>query len=185
MGMQIDLTAFFDFLSGLAVFGVVVLIGIIGVLAYIILGYIIGCMGLYGMAKRRNLLDPYLAWIPIAQLFIVERLIGSMNFIGHNIEKIAIWIFVLVGSFFITSALTVIPLVGAVFGVLNLLILITLVSFIFTVAFNLYKLYKPESAGFYLILTILGFGFIPLFLLRKKQPKVQNEDDVSKGRRGM
>lgn len=151
--------------SLMVIFGVMMIIVII----ISITAYILYSLGLYGMAQRRNIDNAFLSWIPIGQFFILEKLIGSITIFDKEIKKIGMTSVILL---IITMVLGFIPIIGFVLS-------LPFYVFIILVQYNLYKAYKSESSTFYLILTIFGFAFIPMFMLRNKLPELQTEVDLT------
>ncbi|GFP76561.1 hypothetical protein [Clostridium fungisolvens] len=129
---------------------------IISLVLYIFMAY-----ALYKMAVRQGLENPWVAWIPIAQLYILGKLIKGLKIFDYEVPNIEI-------------VLPVASIIFVVFRHVHILgTLVSLVNFILVLfALNkLYKLYKPENATFYTILSILGFTvpFI-VFSLKDKDP---------------
>lgn len=83
----------------------------LGVLAFAVVGYIFGSKGLYAIAARRGIKNPWMAWIPVASNWILgcisdqyqERKYGQ----DPNLrKKLLIW------SIITQSGISVFPVVG-------------------------------------------------------------------------
>ncbi len=55
-----------------------------------LIGYIFLGIGLFVMAKRRNMKIAYLAWIPFASTYLMGKLIGEINFFGLKIKRMGL-----------------------------------------------------------------------------------------------
>jgi hypothetical protein len=142
----------------LAVLGVILIfVAIIGIVFYVIYSY-----ALYKMAVKQGLENSWLAFIPIAQNYIIGRLIKTLKVFDFEIPKIEI-------------VLPVASIVVLVFSQVDFLGgLLSLANFILTLfALNkLYKLYKPENATLYTVLSIFGFPVPFIFLSIKDLDQV-------------
>jgi len=138
---------------GAAVVVVCLLIGL--------LFYCLKSIGLYTLAKNRGIENPWLAWIPIADLYIMGMLVDEMDLFGLHIDNLGLWYPVgMVGG----SLLCGIPVLGAI---------IWLVLMIFLVMF-LYKLFEmySENAILFTILSIL-LGLFPIFVFVIRNNEMQ------------
>lgn len=63
----------------LAVYGVIALIGL--------LSYILSSIGYYGIAKRRGIHHPWLAWIPVGRKWLLGCISDQYRFIARNERK--------------------------------------------------------------------------------------------------
>ena len=149
----------YDLVIFMAFFGV--FFAIIAIVLYILLA-----LGLYTLAKRRNIANPWLAWIPfVGQVFLLGKLVGcEVNIGGWKIEKLDIVL--LIGSI-IVLVLGQVPVLGLILGI----------AFAILYFFTLYKLfsiYKPDLAVVWLVLSIiLSFmGPIFIFVMRNEDPKI-------------
>lgn len=129
---------------------------IISVVLYIFMAY-----ALYKMAVRQGLENPWVAWIPIAQLYILGKLIKGLKIFDYEVPNIEI---VLPVASIIFVAFRHVHVLGSILSLLNFILLLFVLN-------KLYKLYKPESATLYTVFSILGFTvpFI-VFSLKDKDP---------------
>lgn len=129
---------FFAFLLGLgATFGLILFVSVIG--------YCLLAIGLMTMARQRGLDNPWLAWIPIAQLYLLGQLIHTVDFGKYKIENAPLVL--LLGNVAVI-VLGFIPVIGAI---LQLAFFIILAAALY----KLYAMYRPENATLYLVLSII------------------------------
>jgi hypothetical protein len=148
---------------GIAVVSIMLLLGL--------LVYILQAIGLQGMAKKRNLPNAFYAWIPIANLFLLEELVGEFELFNNRITK---WAKYMVIGIIAIMVLSIIPIIGSLinfFGGMAIFI------FVIIVHYYLFKKYKPDLAVLYTVLAALGLGFMPIFLLRNSLP-VENTGEA-------
>lgn len=95
--------------------GQVIAIAIISMLVPIAF-YVLRSIGLYVMARRREIKHAFLAWIPLVWVYIACKLIGKVKFWGKPIEKLAIIFCVIFGvselANFVYNAFIYFPLIG-------------------------------------------------------------------------
>ena len=162
------------------------------ILAYSLVCYILASIGLYSMGKRRGFTDAWVAWIPgFGKKYCIGRHIGSIQIGSLHIPQ-AQWVLSLgsivlgmLGSVIGLSSgmlevLTnagnpsmIMPTLFAVLGGSGLVSLLGLAFYVLGLiaSYQLYKLYRPDNAVLYLILSIIGFQWIVLFLLRNHVPE--------------
>ncbi|MCX7708596.1 MAG: hypothetical protein N2484_01975 [Clostridia bacterium] len=141
---------------------------IIGIVAYVLMA-----LGLYTMAKNRGIENPWLAWIPIANLYILAKLIGTLSIGGWQVPNLEMFLPLATVVVVFTSW---IPVLGFLISIANVVLLAFALH-------KLYKMYRPEQATLWLILTIVGFvtgilailGPIFLFIMRNDTPVNQGE----------
>ena len=134
-----------------------VIFAIIGIVLYIL-----DSIGRYTMAKNRGLNSPWMAWIPFFRDYLLGDIINDKVAFSTLIIPYAKMILV-VGPIIISV------LSGATYSnnsVVN--VLFTLCAIVFAVYqygayYRLYRLYRPDSATVFLVLSVF-FGFlIPIF----------------------
>lgn len=142
----------------LAVLGVI--FGIIGVILLVAF-YLFLSFALYKIAQRRGLEMPWLAWIPIAQMYIIGQMVKKVNISTFEIPKLEI---VLPAAMLAAMLLGFIPVLGT-------LIVIAFYALLLVTLYNLYNQYVPEKAMTYTLISILGVT-VPFLLygLRDKDP---------------
>lgn len=146
----------FEFLGflGIAFFFILFVIFV-----FSIISYIFSAIGLYTMAKKRNLSHPWMAWIPILDLHLQGQLVN---------DDISI------GSWHIPYAKLFLPLFPIVLGLLgslfwsfssfggSFLLFVLYLGFVFYNAvslFWLFSIYSPQNRIVFLVLSIL-FPFL-------------------------
>jgi len=129
--------------------------------------YIIFSIGLYQMAKNAGLENSWLAFVPIAQMYIMGKLIKEIkvkDFVIPSAElvlPIAFVVLILCGG---------IPLIGQ---------LLALAGFVLYLAacYNVYLLYRPNNAVTYTIISILSVTVPFLFYMMRNDPMVHKQDE--------
>ncbi len=153
-----------------------------------IAGYVLLSIGLFTMAKKRNIENAWIAFVPFGQFYILGKLVAPLKFGETEVPNPPIVLLVAVLASFV---LNFIPLIGQ---------LIALAVFVL-VLFALYRLYEmySKNALLYTILSVIGLFPLFVFILRnkniedvkeeKKEDKKENEatkeekndvDDVEK-----
>lgn len=70
--------------------------------------YLLRSLGLYTLAKRQNVKNPVLAWIPLLWFYIACKLVGNARFFNKPVEKLALVLTIIFAiSGFITFAMDV------------------------------------------------------------------------------
>lgn len=142
----------------LAVLGVLLLfVAIIGLVLYIIYAY-----ALYKMAVKQGLENSWLAFIPIAQNYILGRLIKTLKVFDFEIPRIEI---VLPVASIVVAVFSQVDILGSLLTIANFLLMLFALN-------KLYKLYKPENATLYTVLSIFGFPVPFIFLSIKDLDQV-------------
>ncbi len=144
--------------------------------------YIFSSLGLYTMAKRRGLENPWLAWIPVVYLYVLGKLADT--YAAQHMNKKTNYAVLLLALTAGMVALIIIMTIVLSFGMLNsyacsfwpvyiiFLLLVIAVSVVYAVFYfiSLYRVYNwhSESATVLLVLSILFSIIIPfvLFALR-------------------
>ncbi|MDD4296049.1 MAG: hypothetical protein PHC69_03725 [Ruminiclostridium sp.] len=144
--------------GALAIFGVI--FGFIFILIAIAF-YIFFSLALFKLAQRRGIEMAWLAWIPIAQMYIVGLMVKKVNISSFEIPKLEI---VLPAAMLGAWILGMIPFIGIIFT-------LAFYALILIVLYNLYNQYVPEKAMTYTLLSILVVT-IPFLLygFRDKDP---------------
>lgn len=144
---------------GLAV-GFVLFI-IIGFLLISLFTYITTSLALFKAAKRENISEAFLAWIPFGNLYVYGKVIQNINFFGLHepVEKAEV--VMLVGS--VAGLVTgVIPIIGAI---LSPIASICFVIIMIAASYSFFLKYKPDKAVLFTILSFIFFPLIGVFML--------------------
>ncbi len=142
-------------MDGLGIFaaaaaGVIAILVIIGVAFYVFFAF-----SLFKLAQKRGLDMPWLAWIPVAQFYLIGKMVKTLKISTFEIPSLEI---VLPVALLANVILGKIPVIGFI---INLAVIaLTLLTF-----YNLYKQYVPEQAVLYTVLSILGIP-VPIFFLK-------------------
>lgn len=148
--------AIMAFILGLGI-GFVLLIGLAGLAAYILMA-----LALMTMADRKGIENAWLAFIPVVNMFVLGSILEELDFFGTKIEKPEMILPILaLASFFFSSF----GFVGSV---------ISLFSFVVSLLayFQLVEMYKKGSGIFYLVLLVLlaPVGAWLLYSIRENTP---------------
>lgn len=136
--------------------------------------YIFTSLGLYKMAKSSNLENPWLAWLPFGNTFIIGSIVKEIDFIGQHITNLGI--IYLLSPFIVAIAsciLSLIPILGWIASfALNILFLVFYVS----VLYRMFKCFVGENATLYTILTlIIPFGAPVCFMKAGNRPRLNDD----------
>lgn len=145
------------------------LLAIWGFFAFILLiagiaMYILASIGLYKLAANRKIDNPWLAFIPIANLYILGLIVKKLKVDSFVVPSLEL---VLPLGCIVSAILRRIPLIGW------LISLAYLVLILFTL-YNIYKMYRPQQAVLWLVLSIVlpFMGPIFIFMMRNDTPTV-------------
>lgn len=141
-------------LAGVGFFAGAIIVAVITAILGIAI-YLFYSFALYKLAQSRNVEMPWLAWIPIAQLYIIGILVKSMKISTFEIPKLEI---VLPAAALATAILGAIPFIGTLISLANIILLLLAL-------YHLYKQYLPEQATVYTVLSILVIT-VPFLLLK-------------------
>jgi len=139
----------FGYFISMAIIGVIIA-AIIGIAFYVFYSYT-----LYRLAQRRNMEMPWLAWIPIAQMYVIGKLVKSVKISNFEIPSLEIVLPVAMLAYILLNG---IPFLG-------LIISLAYVSLLLLSLYNLYMQYVPENAVVYTILSIFIIP-VPFFILK-------------------
>ena len=169
------------FVTGVLIFLVIFYLLLI---AYCILAYVFSCLSMYTIAKRRGILNPWLAWIPIGNACILGSISDQYQYaakgkirnrravlLGLNIAIVALLIpFVIVEFMLLLSVES-----SAAAGVASLIVILIFYLVYFALAIvnlvfyyiALYDLYcscNPDNAVMFLVLGIFISVTQPFFM---------------------
>jgi hypothetical protein len=115
--------------------------------------YVLKSIGLTKMAANRGIENPWLAWIPVADLYIIGTLVGQIRLFNYDIPNLALWFPV---------ACVVGGILGAV-PVIGVILIIALLIFEIAVLYELFKQYT-DQATLYTVLSIVFCFLWPIFI---------------------
>lgn len=155
--------------------------------------YVLNSIGLYRMAKKVGHDKAWLAWIPFANVWLMFTLPDS-EYRVLAIDKVindrstAFWIFIAIqyGASIVVSALSAIPFIGWIFGLISPLVsiacILVYIFMMFPVYKSLYAMFLPEaSAQNYAIASIICAYLAPIvtpilmLIVSGKEPIVTEE----------
>lgn len=130
---------------------------VIGIILYVIFSY-----SLYKMAVKRGLQNPWIAFIPIAQNYTLGKLIRTLKVFNYEIPQVEI---VLPVVALVVLAFNRIAILGSILSLANFVLILFALN-------KLYKIYKPENATLYTVLSIFGITVPFIFLSIKDLEQV-------------
>lgn len=139
--------------------GVLAFIGILFLLFFIvdIILYVLFAYALFKMAKTKKLENAWMACIPILQMYILGKLIKSLNVLGYDIPQIE---FVLPVFGIVIIVLNKVPILGTVLSIIYYILTLFVLN-------KLYKMYDVEKATLFTVLSIFGFPVPFIFMYLK------------------
>jgi hypothetical protein len=178
--------------TGAAAFALVFL-GVICLISLVIgvAAYVLRCVGIYNIAKHRGIHNPWLAWLPIGDAWVVGSISDQYQYLvkgktrarrnvlmGLSVAQLALAL--VYAAFQATTVIGAVNGNGAAIGAGGAsLLLVSLVMMVVSVVFmvfqyiTLYDLYRscdPDNAVIYLVLSIIVPISMPvlLFVCRNK-----------------
>lgn len=128
--------------------------------------YLLSAFGFYRMAQRKKIKDPWMAFIPIANLYVYGKLIEPLKIMGKEIPNLP---FVMLGMGIASPIINALPIIGQIISVL-------IVIFFLFALYRLYDIYSERPVLYFVLSIILPFlGSIFIFVLRNKEPKSTGE----------
>ncbi len=134
---------------------------IIGIVLYVLMA-----VGLYKIASNRGIENPWLAWIPVANMYLLGKIVKSVSIGGWEVPSIEL---VLPLAPIALGIISIIPVLGQIIYTLGI---IAYAVVFFFVLHKLYSTYRPQQAVLWLVLSII-FSFmisIFIFILRNDTP---------------
>lgn len=110
--------------------------------------YLVFAFSLYTMVKKRNMQNPWLAWIPVVNFYCVGKMVGDIEIFKLKLTNTEI---ILPLAFALFVGLAYVPLVGAILSAAGLLVIVM----------AMHKLYTQFDSKNAFILTILT-AIIPI-----------------------
>jgi hypothetical protein len=154
----VSLYSIFGILGAFLVFFLIIVLFL-----YVLLSY-----GLYKLALGRKIQNEWLAFVPIAQLYLLGKLIKKVAIFNNDIPYIEV---VLPVSAVIVAVLAGIPVLG-------LLLSLAFAILVYTCFYRLFRMYKSkEEADIMIIVSIVSivlFGFmlpVYVFLMKDSKPR--------------
>lgn len=121
--------------------------------------YVLKSIGLSTLAANRGIPNPWLAWIPIADLYIMGLLVGEMDFFGYRVPDLGLWLpVIIVGG----TILAEIPVIGWLFSVA---VMVFSIMFIY----KLFSMYTDQAILYTVLSTLLCLLPVFLFVIRNNK----------------
>lgn len=177
-----------EFETAMAVIGGVFLIVLLAALFLGILFYILTAAGMYSIAKRRGILHPWLAWIPVANAWLLGSISDQYQYVvkGKVKNRRSVLLSLSIAAMAISVVLcfltgkTVDVYMAALAGIGGISILLVLTSavisaiyavFRYLALFDLYTSCRAYSGVVYLVVSMLFSITEPFFIFacRKRE----------------
>ncbi len=170
-----------------------------------IASYIFQSLGLYTIAKRRGIYNPWLSWLPFGSMWILGSISDQYQHVakgcvknrrkillGLTIAMVAVMLLMYAGMFGmalgVVGEMEAVAATGGVVTVLAavgfLVITVIAVVYQYIATYDLYASCEPNNAVLYLVLSILFSVVMPVFIFvcRKKDlgmpPRKQPEPEI-------
>ena len=173
-----------------AVTDAVAKINVVGYAIVAVALYVIVCVGLQNIARRRRICGNWLAWVPVANLWVLGSISDQYQYLVKGricarrwilpILAVLALIVYLAGAYclylsaemgYVDSLVPTLPMLLLFVCVVFLLAaLVALVLYLYICAYNLFCSCEPENGKLFLVLSILcpaGMAFI-VFAIRKR-----------------
>ena len=131
--------------------------------------YVLFSLGLYQLDKNNNIENPWVAFIPIAQLYVIGIIVKNVKIQDKVIPSLEL---VLPVGYLAVIILNKIPLLGFLLSIAYLV-------FFALAIYKLYNEYRPESAVLWLILSIFILPVL-IFIMRNDSPVNKPEATTEK-----
>lgn len=132
--------------------GLFVVLAIIGIVNYVLMS-----IGLMKMAQNEEIENPWLAWVPIGNFWIMGKLIKTIELGSNKWEQAELILVIAAAGSIILGAIPVIgTIVSLAVAVLSILVM-----------YKIYKMYAPDNAMLYLILSIVFAIIAPGIIFMK------------------
>ncbi len=139
-----------------------IIIAIVLVVSYVFFG-----IALYKIAQRRNIENPWLAWVPIANYYLLGQVVDQIFVYKGKKPFFAPVLLALVSANMFMSLLT--GFIG-IFGILAVPVSLALTVLIYWAYYEIFSDYTPKNATMFLVLSILfSIPWVFLFVIRDRQ----------------
>jgi len=160
-------------------------------LCFIVVSYVLNCVGMHSIAKRRGIRNPWLAWVPVASSCILGSISDQYQYVAKgkirnrrallltmNILVVAVYVVLSVVAVYLPLAVldsaesAVLPLVLFVVIAWIVMVALLILNAVFTyiALYDLYSSCNPNNAVTFLLLSIFLSVTQPFFVFgcRKK-----------------
>ena len=170
---------------GVAVFVIVYLVILLVALGFGMVWYVLQSLGLYTIAERRGIRNPWLAWVPVANMWVLGSISDQYQYLTKGKIKnrrrtlvalmillVGTYIAMIVGGILAAfSGTETASILATVFGgLLCFAVAIALCIVAYMCYYDLFCSCEPGNAVLYLVLSIVISAAFPIvvFLCRKK-----------------
>jgi len=156
--------------------------------------YVLRALGLYKLAKNSQIRNPWLAWMPVGDTYIMGSLARNSPFVKRKFPNIHIILPSIIGAYvifyiaFMIYFFSIVPLGMAsnmfsftpfvIFYILFMLFALFMAAAYYFVLYHVYKSYDSNNTVLYTVLSIIfRLDFVFLFVIRNKKTVYLQEDD--------
>lgn len=140
--------------------------------------YVFTALSLYTIAKRRGIAAPWLAWVPVANLWVLGSLSDQYRYVTQGQVKhkrIALLVWKCSGVVLLVGAIVGLVMAVAGQGMAAILLLLCLllvwavlaivyIVLYFMALYDVYASCDPQNGAMYLVLSIFFRFLVPIFL---------------------
>ena len=161
-------------------------LGVLGIIFFVILGvmllvgiglYILQSLGLYSIAKRRGLDNPWMAWVPVVNMYLLGIIADELVTLNGRKNWNMRWL-ILYGlcAVIVLELLSFIPFIGFLFSMLAGLCSMGVAVIEYFAVYELFKEYEEKNAVLYLVLSIIISPILSIFIfLLRNKPAVHGD----------
>jgi len=140
--------------------------------------YVFTALSLHTIARRRGISAPWLAWVPVANLWVLGSISDQYRYLTqgqmkHKRVTLLVWkcvSYAMIAGVVVSAFLVVAgESVGAIVTLLSLVFVMLVLAIVYVVLYfmALYDVYAscdPQNAALYLVLSIFFRFLVPVFL---------------------
>lgn len=162
---------------------IVLLLVYVLIFAFAVVSYVLQSLGFYTIAKRRNIRNPWLAWVPVGNVWIIGILSDQYQYLAkgrvRNYRKLLLGLSIaMCGIGIVYSALTVgVVFAAASYGTISGMVVpamllavaiyalaILAVVFQYIALYDIFRSCDPGNAVLFLVLSIVLSVTLPFFV---------------------
>lgn len=148
-----------------------ILLGVLGVVLLVgILFYVLQSLAVYTVAKRRGIKNPGLAWVPVANYWIMGCISDQYKYVvkgkvqNRRTVMLALQIAAVVLSILASVLELFLPALGVILSVANYGVAIASMVIWYMALYDLYSSCNPDNSVLFLVLSILLGVTMPFFM---------------------
>lgn len=122
--------------------------------------YVIMALALMKMANKLGIANPWLAWIPVANIYLMAKLAGDkVKLMSWEFRSVGV---LLVGCYVVSAVINVIPIIGSIIS-----ILLSLLSLVLTVLVmhKIFRTFVGSSATVYVVVSLVLAIIAPILYM--------------------